>query len=550
MSYSTELINSRREDVLKAYDSAKATNRRLFLEGDDKATSEYIFPNQMEDAQNIVDKFYKNKRRVISIQKKTKVGADGLMIEIAKLLTTHIDDKFVLNPANVRILTGMSNAGWEKDMIDKAPNCFKVKIFHHGKLSRAELANIHNGLFIIDEIDTGDKEYQVLHTTLKEAGVLDVKHMEEHNNRFVFISATMIKELYDLYRWGELHELYKMTIPSSYFGHKDFLDKDIVKEFYSLSYKENADKWVQEDILNHDGNNYRVHLVRVTAKCVNIVHNACIRKGVTFRNHTSTDRLSEIQINEFFKEPLTQHIVLGVKGFFRRANLIPNRWKLRIGATHELYTKVVDNNVQIQGLTGRMTGYWRDVIEGGYKTGPHRTSIKAIEEYEKTYLDPFGTNSYQTAGFKKKKGKVSAEPTMLSSKHIQNLEIVDLPVIEDKNDPSTIPILLSVTVEDFKTIHKTGKEWNIISILNIINKYSNDTYEKIKDMKKNHIIQPNDDSTYNSLIIDNVKKSQQNIRCTWAIGDKKLLDTYQIYLDNRSNRIIVSIYYGSKINAV
>ena len=432
MSYSTELINSRREDVLKAYDSAKATNRRLFLEGDDKATSEYIFPNQMEDAQNIVDKFYKNKRRVISIQKKTKVGADGLMIEIAKLLTTHIDDKFVLNPANVRILTGMSNAGWEKDMIDKAPNCFKVKIFHHGKLSRAELANIHNGLFIIDEIDTGDKEYQVLHTTLKGAGVLDVKHMEEHNNRFVFISATMIKELYDLYRWGELHELYKMTIPSSYFGHKDFLDKGIVKEFYSLSYKENADKWVQEDILNHYGNNYRVHLVRVTAKCVNIVHNACIRKGVTFRNHTSTDRLSEIQINEFFKEPLTQHIVLGVKGFFRRANLIPNRWKLRIGATHELYTKVVDNNVQIQGLTGRMTGYWRDVIEGGYKTGPHRTSIKAIEEYEKTYIDPFGTNSYQTAGFKKKKGKVSAEPTMLSSKHIQNLEIVDLPVVKDE----------------------------------------------------------------------------------------------------------------------
>jgi hypothetical protein len=63
------------------------------------------------------------------------VGADGLMIENAKLLTTHIDDKFVVNPSNVMIITGMSNAGWEKDMIDKAPNCFKYKIFHHGKLS-------------------------------------------------------------------------------------------------------------------------------------------------------------------------------------------------------------------------------------------------------------------------------------------------------------------------------------------------------------------------------------------------------------------------------
>ena len=454
MSSPNELISARREDVLQAYNSARETNHRLFLEGDDKATAEYIFPNQIEDANNIVDKFYKNKRRVISIQKKTKVGADGLMIEIAKLLTTHIDDNFVVNPSNVRILTGMSNAGWEKDMIDKAPNCFKDKIFHHGKLSRAELMNIRNGVLIIDEIDTGDKEYQVLHTTLKEAGVLDVKNMEEHNNRFVFISATMIKELYDLYRWGELHELYKMTIPASYFGHKDFLRKGIVKEFFAVNTHEAAEKWVQEDILdyykdpcmcqkcnpeqNPAKQDFRIHLVRVTAKNVNVVQNACIRKGVAFRNHTSTDRLSQDEIKELFKEPLTNHIVLGVKGFFRRANLIPNRWKLRIGATLELFTKVVDNNVQIQGLVGRMTGYWREDIEGGHKTGPHRTSIKAIEEYEKTYDDPFGTNSYQTAGFKKKKGKVSAEPTMLSSKHISNLEAIDLPICHEEKIDSKL----------------------------------------------------------------------------------------------------------------
>ena len=327
-----DLISARREDVLQAYNSARATNHRLFLEGDDKATAEYIFPNQIEDANNIVFKFYKNKRRVISIQKKTKVGADGLMIEVAKLLTTHPDDSFVVNPANVRIITGMSNAGWEKDMKDKAPSCFKDKIFHHGQLQRADLVNIRDSLIIIDEIDTGDKEFQKLHEILKEAGLLDVKHMEANNNRFVFISATMIKELYDLYRWGDLHELYKMTIPASYIGHKDFLEKGIVKEFYPLSFTANAEKWVQEDIIDNYGTDYRVHIVRVNVQIVGVVQNACIRKGVAFRNHTSTDRLSHDEIKEFFKEPLTQHIVLGVKGFFRRANLIPNRWKLRIGA--------------------------------------------------------------------------------------------------------------------------------------------------------------------------------------------------------------------------
>jgi hypothetical protein len=297
--------------------------------------------------------------------------------------------------------------------------------------------------------------------------------MEEHNNRFVFISATMIKQHYELYRWGKLHEHYKMTIPNSYFGHKDFLDRGIVKEFYPLNSKENAEKWIQEDILDHYETDNRIHIVRVTAKTAGVVQNACIRKGVAFRNHTSADRLSENEINEFFKEPLIRHIILGVKGFFRRANLIPNAWKLRIGATHELYTKVIDNNVQIQGLTGRMTGYWRSNIEAGHITGPHRTSIKAIEEYEKSYLDPFGTNSYQTAGFKKNaKGKVSAEPTMLSAKNIQNLEAIDLPIIRQKGQ--TPIIIINITDEEKDKFNDTD------SMLNILHKYNEEVYMKYR----------------------------------------------------------------------
>jgi hypothetical protein len=330
-----------------------------------------------------------------------------------------------------------------------------------------------------------------------------------------------------------------MTIPSSYIGHKDFLDKKIIKEFYPLDTPANADKWVKEDIVDNYGPEFRVSIVRVTAKTVHVVQDACIRKGVGFRNHTSTDRLSPAELNEFFKEPLTQHIVLGVK-----ANLIPNRWKLRIGATHEFYTNIVDNSVQIQGLPGRMTGYWRADIEGGHKTGPYRTSINAIEEYEKTYIDPFGTNSYQTAGFKKKKGKVSAEPTMLSSKHIQHLEAVDLPV--NPRDPASIPIVIPVSPEDFNRIDKKGTRWNIELILEIVKTYSKDTYDKIKTMENKQVVQPETDKSYNKLVTAFVRASETNRKYTWTIGEIKQEDTYQVYLDNRSHRIIVSIYYGSK----
>lgn len=428
MNYTADIIASNRERVNQAYNSAVVINRNLYKKQDEKATSEYIFENQIIDANNIVREFKENNRRVISITKKTKVGMDGLMIEVAKLMTTHNDDTFIVNFENVRIITGMSNAGWEKDMKDKSPECFKDKIFHHGQLRKADLNDLQNALIIIDEIDTGDKEFQVLHNTLKDAGVLNVTHMEKNNNRFMFASATMIKELYDLYRWGELHYLFNMTIPPNYMGHCEFLKKGIIKEFYSLYTDEKAEEWIQCDIIDNYGIDYRVHIVRVNNKSVTIVQNACIRKGIIFRNHTSTDKLTPDEIKELFKEPLKGHIVLGVKGFFRRANLIPNKWKLRIGATHELHTKVVDNNVQIQGLSGRMTGYWKDIIEGGHKTGPHRTSIKAVNEYEKTFNDPFGLNSYQTSGFKKNKGIVRAESTMISVKNIIGIVAIDLPV--------------------------------------------------------------------------------------------------------------------------
>lgn len=420
-------ISISRNTVMASFESAEKNNYNNFYRKKDvNATSQYIYPNQIEDANNIVNKFYYKNRRVISVQKKTKVGADGLILQIAKLFTTHMDDNFVIYPENVRIITGMSNKKWEEDMITKAPIGFKEIIFHHGQLGKVNLENITNSLIIIDEIDTGDREGLKLHKVLRNAQLLDVENMINNNNRFIFISATIIRELHDLYKWGELHEVYKMTIPPSYIGHKDFLDKGIIQNFYPLNAEEYAEKWIQEDILDNYKNDYRIHIVRVKEKNVNIIKTACEKKGVLFKNDNSVDRLSDDDKQLFEIPSLNQHIVIAIKNFYRRANLIPNKWKLRIGATHELYSKKIDYSVQIQGLPGRMTGYWRDKIDEGHKTGPYRTSIEAIEQYEKNYLDPFGMENYQTSGFSKKNGKVTASSTMLSVKNIKNLIPIDL----------------------------------------------------------------------------------------------------------------------------
>lgn len=102
-------IDLNRSIVLHDYQSAELKNKESFNNNDIMASREYIFPNQKKDATIICHKFYDMQIRVISIVKRTKVGMDGLIIEIAKIITTHPDDDFVLNRNNIFFITTMSN---------------------------------------------------------------------------------------------------------------------------------------------------------------------------------------------------------------------------------------------------------------------------------------------------------------------------------------------------------------------------------------------------------------------------------------------------------
>jgi len=546
---------ARREAVLCSFNASKADNARRFLEGEPKATEEYIFPNQHEDAAYIVNKYYTNNCRVGAVVKRTKVGADGLMIAVATLMTTHPNDDFVVNPANVRIITGMSNATWEKDMKDKTPCCFRNNIFHHGQLKHSELGGLigDNSLVIIDELDTGDKESQVLHKTLLTAGVLNVAYMNDHNVRFLFISATMVKELYELYCWGNLYFMHRMTIPTKYIGHMDFLEQGIIQEFYPLTASANALKWIQEDIIDNYGSVFRVHIVRANLKTSLVIQSACIAKEIECRNHTSKHRIEDDVLTEIFEGTMTNHIVLIVKGFYRRANLIPDVWKMRIGAVHELHVKDVDNNVQIQGLSGRMTGYWRPAIEGGHKTGPYRTSVRAVREYEAVYGDPFGENNYSAQGFKKICGKVTTcTPVFVNTKNITGLVAGPKPNCdqdedEEEGEPKkTVPIVLPMILEEIVRIYglKTALKQSALKV--ILKQYLQtankcELSDRIDGFDIGQISRPHTEGSRKRSVDDPVRASQQN-KCYTINVANKIQNSWQAVLDDIGLRVIFMIY--------
>ena len=544
---SARLNDLNREIVLDDYNGARKRNSEAFVLGDVKAGREYIYDNQREDAAAIVNIFYTTKTRVVSIVKRTKVGMDGLMIEIAKLMATHPDDSFMVHRTNVYLITGMSNISWETNMKEKAPLCFKTNIFHHGKLQKCNMNvdDIKNAIIIIDEIDSGDGEGQKLHNILERGKILDIENMERNNIRLVFVSATMLNELREMRKWGDNnHKVYRMTIPPEYIGHKDFLERGIIQPSYAIDSPEKASGWISDDILSY-GEDFRVHIIRTNERNVGFIAAACNSHGVTFKNHTSLDRITDEEFARIF-DTLSEHLVIAIKGLFRRANLIYDTWKVKIGATHELYVHSADASVQVQGLPGRMSGYWRAIIDGGHRTGPYRTDIEAIEQYERFYADPYKEHAYKT----------TSRPVFMNPKNVKNLITAAEPsaLSESRRTNMRVPIIISLSSDAsiFSTTTAIEKLAFIRTLLRT-DPLHKKLYDFIMrpDVVRKQITKPRDcaSPSYKKHILDCVGAANNNKPFSIDLKpDDKLTNNWQAFIDSYGYRLCIVLWTVANID--
>lgn len=488
-----------RQRVKANLQSAASDNYFAYTRGDPFASAEYIYPNQESDANRIMALFRQGKQ-VISIQKRTKIGADGLMIALICQMTS-CEDALIIDVNNAYILTGMSNKLWESSMIDKSPSFLKKQIFHHGKLNKINFNQKGSKLIVIDEIDVGDKKKQKLHKLLDSANLLDLTYLQENNIYMVFISATIIKELACVEKWGPIHENIIMQVPPEYVSIKYLYDKGMVKEYFKISSVTFAIHWIEEDIINHFGEDYRVHLISCDQKSSQNIVNACmLYQEVEALYHNSDDRLDKDTLNQYFVGKRTKHTIIMVKKFYSRANLIPNEWKMNIGSIMDRWTNNPDYNVLNQGLVRRMTGFWKTIIEDGHKMGVYRTSVASVLEYEKAYSDPTGDHKYVASGYRIKDGVPIVKGIALDEDCVSGLNISDKPdePIDDVPVPEQVPIFIELNPMQISQIKKDTQSWDYSTIIPFL---PSELVLELSKMEQSYIVNPRSEQNIRSKIV-------------------------------------------------
>ena len=533
-----------------SYQMAIITNKSRFSKGDPRVSEEYTYPNQQQDADKIINMLTVENKQAVSVIKKPKVGADGLMIEIAVKMATHSNDDIIIPPENCIIITGMSNKEWEINLKHNAPSVFKENIFHRGKINllRGKLLHIKNAVIMIDEIDVADKENQMIHELLENSGLLDINYLLNNNVKFVLISATNKFQLGHLDRWGEYHCFLRMTIPSNYISSTEFLQMGCFQEYYDIIDEESAECWVLNDILLHFGTDYRINIIRAKDESIGFIKKSCDNheKSVLFYNHNSQERIPAIDLREIFERNLTSHIVIAVKGFYRRADLIPNAWKLKLGSLMDYKSILLNTNVAIQSLAvGRIHGYWKaEAMNPSHKLGIFRTSLQAVQEYEEFQSNPLGQTEFS----------MPKRTTYLNPTNIENLEVVLTPDETEKKrfqdelkKRKRIPLVMKIPTEFQSILYNPSstssekrnvmreivKGYNLTNLLAFIN---------LPETTCCDFTRPKTDCSYKKTIEDVVSLFNKKANCKWRIHATEPSNSYCVAVDTRQHRLIITTW--------
>ena len=119
----------------------------------------------------------------------------------------------------------------------------------------------------------------------------------------------------------------------------------------------------------------------------------------------------------------------------------------------------------------------------------------------------------------------------------------------------TVPKVFQLTEEEYLSIKKVKaksgkdtKEWDKATIMAQILKKDAELQSKIKGMDCFQVTAPEAENTYKKYITDFIARAEAGTKYIMGLHkDSKKKDGYQVFLDNKNKKMIVSVYYGTRL---
>lgn len=340
-----------------------------------------IYPNQEKIAQQVSNSFESGEVVATMVVARTQSGKTGSMCAVVRALTDTTYNK-PANLDNVFIVTGLSSLEWKTQTAERIPPSIRNNVMHANNLQ--ELANTIKDktdvLIIMDEVHVAAAKSQRLDTLFKTAELNDPEHMREHNIRVVQYSATPNGTLYDLQTWGTAANIILAQPGEGYVGTPQLIQQGRIRQFSGeVGLSSQANQEFIHAVTSF--NTPRYHLIRINVLESVKSHKAKIKKifkqqnihNIHVLSYECSKKTDIKNINQTLEIQPNQHTIIILKNMLRCAKTIH---KTYIGVLHDRPVDNTHDDVIIQGLTGRITGY--DTNQDSITF----TNLNSIHKYE------------------------------------------------------------------------------------------------------------------------------------------------------------------------
>uniref|UniRef100_A0A6C0EFV1 Uncharacterized protein n=1 Tax=viral metagenome TaxID=1070528 RepID=A0A6C0EFV1_9ZZZZ len=318
-----------------------------------------IFENQKQCAKKVRNAF--NNRSIINclVYGMTQTGKTGCMTSLIQYYV--FSNNIPID--NIYIITGLSDKEWKKDTKNRMPDSINNRVFHRANLPKTFFKDIRekeNLLIIMDEIQIACEEDQTIYKTFNKCGFYDLDFLLNNDIKLIQFSATPDGNINDISDWNNYSVKIKLEPGENYYGPKEALEQNRVKQFKDLTNSKNV-KELKPIIETFTEPRY--YLIRVPNKRKNknggnnqeiVISNFKTIFSKDFQFNENYLKKEKKDINDILKKKPNKHTFIFYCEILRCAK---TQCKKYIGISYERFVDVPNDSSIIQGTFGRDTGY-------------------------------------------------------------------------------------------------------------------------------------------------------------------------------------------------